>query len=344
MPSKEETIRDRLYNFYSKNHHFGKKFTVTHFLNEGVPRKTIYDICKRYDNGISSDRQAGSGRKPEIFKKRKIDELISAFDNKGGISTRKAAQKFKCSQSMIRHVLKKSSVQYRKRKVIPKRTELQMNLAKTKCGRLYLKFSKRQFILDDESYFTLNHSRISGNSGYYSSDVSATPSPVKFVTKQKFEAKVLVWIAIGPKGLSRPLIRKSGFSINAQTYLDECIRKRLIPYIHSNYAEGSYVFWPDQATAHYAKTVLEHLNTENIEFVQKTDNPANVPEVRCIEDFWAYLKQLVYKDGWGAKNIDQLINRIRYCLKKIDHSVVQKLAASTLKRIDSVRRFGVIEK
>ena len=73
--------------------------------------------------------------------------------------------------------------------------------------------------------------------------MSATPSLVKFVTKQKFEAKVLVWIAIGPKGLSRPLIRKSGFSINAQTYLDECIRKRLIPYIHSNYAEGSYVFW-----------------------------------------------------------------------------------------------------
>ena len=60
---------------------------------------------------------------------------------------------------------------------------------------------------------------------------------------------------------------------------------RLIPYIRSNYEEGKYVFWPNLAAAHYSKVVLEHLNAENINYVDKEDNPANVPELRSIENF-----------------------------------------------------------
>uniref|UniRef100_A0A915IFH8 Transposase n=1 Tax=Romanomermis culicivorax TaxID=13658 RepID=A0A915IFH8_ROMCU len=91
-----------------------------------------------------------------------------------------------------------------------------------------------------------------------------------------------------------------------------CIRRRLIPYIRQNHRQGDYIFWPDQASSHYAKIVLDHLQAENIEFVKKCDNPANVLEVPVIEDFWAYLKSLVYVKGWEAKNLDQLSNRIKH--------------------------------
>lgn len=52
-----------------------------------------------------------------------------------------------------------------------------------------------------------------GNDGFYNSDVSATPADVKFSPKKKFEEKVFT---VGPKGLSRALIRKFCFAINAQ--------------------------------------------------------------------------------------------------------------------------------
>lgn len=270
--------------------------------------------------------------------------LKNTFENNDKISFSTAAVKFKASPSLVRKTLKtKTTIKYRKKQTIPARTEGQIALAKTKCGRLMRKFSNRSFILDDESYFTLSHSKINGNGGFYSSDVSTSSANVKFATKKKFEGKVLVWIAMGPKGLSHALIRKSGFAINAQRYLDECIKRRLIPYICEHYAQGEYIFWPDQASSHYAKTVLAHLRAENIEFVEKEDNPANVPEIRPIEDFWGILKSAVYKKGWKAENTDQLIARIKYCLKKIDHSVVHQLALSTKTRIDHVRRHGVIE-
>jgi hypothetical protein len=114
--------------------------------------------------------------------------------------------------------------------------------------------------------------------------VSSTPAIVKFSTKKKFEKKVLMWIAIGPNGVSEPLIKDSNYAINTDTYLKECVQKRLIPYIQYNY-DNNYVFWPDKASSHYANQVVNHLREEGVNFVEKEDNPANVPEARCIEDF-----------------------------------------------------------
>ncbi len=74
----------------------------------------------------------------------------------------------------------------------------------------------------------------------------------------------------------------------------------------------------------------------------KEANPANVPEVRPIEDFWEILKVNVYKDGWQEKNLQQLESRIKACLKNIYVSLVQRLIGGTIRRIDRVRRNGVV--
>lgn len=337
-------MRNRVYKFYSEHTASGKLFTVLHFLAEGTPRRTTYNILQRYEKGLLPERSTGSGRKPKIMTPKALSRLEKVFQNNDRISIRTAAPKFHSSKSWVHEALvTKTSVRYRSKKKIPDRTDEQKAAARPKCRRLIEKFSDLSFILDDESYFTLGHSAINGNGGYYTFDVSSAPSDLKCVKKKKFESKVLVWIAIGPAGLSQPLIRKSGYAINAQRYLDECIKRRLIPYIRQNYTDDQYVFWPDQASSHYAKIVLDHLRAENINFVNKSDNPANVPEIRVIENFWAYLKSLVYAKGWKAKNVDQLITRIKYCLKRVDQSVVQKLALSTKGRIDAVRRHGLIE-
>lgn len=46
------------------------------------------------------------------------------------------------------------------------------------------------------------------------------------------------------------------------------------------------------------------------------NNLANVPVVCVIEDFWTILKSAVYEKAWKAKNTDQLISRIKYCIVK----------------------------
>ena len=72
------------------------------------------------------------------------------------------------------------------------------------------------------------------------------------------------------------------------------------------------VFWPDLASSHYSRKVQNYLKSKNIEFVPKERNPANVPELRPIEDFWSELERLVYDKNWQAENLDQLKNRIEF--------------------------------
>jgi hypothetical protein len=120
-------------------------------------------------------------------------------------------------------------------------------------------------------------------------------------------------------------------------------KKRLIPYIRANY-DDDYVFWPDKASSHYAKIVVKHLDQEGVNYVAKENNPSNVPEARSIEDFWSILKARVYANSWRVENTRQLTNRIKLCLRQMDRNLIQRLAADTKKRIDYIRRNGVIER
>ena len=71
-------------------------------------------------------------------------------------------------------------------------------------------------------------------------------------------------------------------------YLNECIKKkRLVPFIKEHHFNDQYLFWPDLASSHYAKTVVTYFKEQKINFVEKEDNPPNVPECRPIEDFWS---------------------------------------------------------
>lgn len=345
MSSNQESLRFRVYKFYTKHIDQGKSFTVHHFKDEGESNATIYRILNRYENGLAAKRKSGSGRKAKIFTKKNLKKLEAMFENKDQVSIRLAARKFNASKSLVHKMLAtKTKIRHRKKQSIPARNDGQIESAKTKCDQMRRKLTNRDFILDDESYFTFSCSNLTGLDGFYTSNLSSAPNEVRYAKKKKFEQKVLVWLAISPRGISQPFICNSGLAINADRYLNECIKRKLIPFIKSHYQDGRYVFWPDQASSHYAKTVLEHLRSENIDFVEKKVNPANVPEVRPIEDFWAILKRKVYAKGWEAKSHQQLKNRIRYCLRNIDASAVQRLAQKAKARIRKVAYYGVIEK
>ena len=77
--------------------------------------------------------------------------------------------------------------------------------------------------------------------------------------------------------------------------------------------------------------------------VDKVDNPANLPEVRPIEDFWSILKAKVYENNWEAKSLHQLEVRIKKCLKEVDQVTILKTFECVKKRLNDIRMFDIIE-
>ncbi|KAL4460788.1 hypothetical protein ABPG72_002909 [Tetrahymena utriculariae] len=443
---KHFELKKILTDFFKKNKNKGRRFIKRKFVELGAPKRSLNRRLKLLYEGKSLDRKKGSGLVPII------------------------QQKIQLKRSKSTLIIK-------------------MVLAKGNMQRKQDKYRNIDFILDDESYFTLTHSCQSGNDRFYSSDLNLTPPQMKFDFKMKFEPKLLVWIAISPRGISKPYYAQSGLAINSiniqrlvskrktATYdtglvfgqkinilarLGQCSlskfcyqfydRKQLYPwkkklevnqketlfykftlfirnkeksvcriilkYKSNMKPQSSTPIRQDNARPHISKQVLQYFDQNNIsllewasqspdinpiekvwsllkhkinknmqdfqnlqqlkdftqqtllndseiknlisksieslkskivlftsnfffqpyniKFLPKDENPANLPYVRPIEDFWAHLKLKVYDQNWEAKTTDDLRNRIKYCLKKIDLDFVQKLASSTHTKINHI--------
>ena len=70
--------------------------------------------------------------------------------------------------------------------------------------------------------------------------------------------------------------------------------------------------WPP----HYAKSCVTWMS-QNINFVAKDMNPANVHQAHPIENFCGDLAQR-YNNAWQAQNEAQLVKRIKKCLLDFD--------------------------
>ncbi len=218
-----------------------------------------------------------------------------------------------------------------------------MPIIKSCISQMCKNYRNTVFVIDDESYFTLDHSSIHGNNSFYTSNINNTPASVKYSKKEKFEKKILVLVAFSNKGLSNMYFVPSGLAINQFIYQKECIIKRLIPFLNEHHSDGNYVFWPDKASSHYSNLVIKTLSDEKVKFVPKDKNPTNIPEARPIENFWSILKGEVYKNNWKADNLDQLKLRIKYCLNKVDLVLIQRLCNGIYSRLDHIRRNGLPE-
>ena len=150
---------------------------MDHFFLEGVPKRTTYNVlkCKRVV------RKPGSGKKTAIMNKKGLKRL---FKNKDGISQNEAAKVFECSQQHICKLLKKLGIQCRKKQKSPAYTQSEILRFKANCRWMTRNYIEKNFILDDESYFSLSKTQMPGNDIYYTIDPKTADESVKFEFKK----------------------------------------------------------------------------------------------------------------------------------------------------------------
>ena len=203
---------------------------------------------------------------------------------------------------------------------------------------MHYKFRGKKFVIDDESYFTLKRTT---NKHFFSSDISITSEDVKYKKTRKFESKILLWVAISENSMSKPYLQNGGMAINQKIYQKQCLEKRLFKFIKEKHSDKKYIFWPDKASSHYANATIRLLKDNKVNFTPKYLNPTNVPQCRPIEDFFGYLKDIVYKDGWQAQDTRQLKRKIISSLKKVDPKIIQRSMLGVRKRLRKCYLHGV---
>jgi hypothetical protein len=106
---EREFFRKLLENFFVKNPHFKRCQVVDHFLQEGTPRRTVYNALNRGKNGqsILCDTHLGS---PSFWTSSMKVKLKRLLNHRKVVSQLKLNKKFYKNQTTIGRQIQKLAI------------------------------------------------------------------------------------------------------------------------------------------------------------------------------------------------------------------------------------------
>ena len=91
-----------------------KQITVNHFVQEKIPRQTIYSINRKYEESGYVGDKPRSGR-PEKLSHGQLTRLKRLVNKRTGISLRWLVPRFKVSYQIVSNHLKAMGIRYYKK-------------------------------------------------------------------------------------------------------------------------------------------------------------------------------------------------------------------------------------
>lgn len=335
MSTEREKLRKEILRVWSEN----KESSYSSIAKTVKSSKnTVRNVVKRFVDHQRVDDLPRSGRptgpRDKILEKR----LLTSLKKKPSLSERDLAKKCGTSNAMVQRMKQRNSFKTHKKGKKPKRSKKQFNTAVTRAKLLYKRLCSLDdicILMDDETYVKKDFTTLPGDSFYTVQDGYDLSDDEKCVSMEKFGAKILVWQAICSCGERTQSYFTTG-TINAKNYTEECLKKRIRPFIRKH--RGSILFWPDLASAHYAKDTLEWLGNENIPYVIKEENPPNCPELRPIERYWALVKQKLRKDARPSTNDADFKKKWHKFSNRVTKKTVQDLMVSVKRKVREFSR------
>lgn len=302
----------------------------------GFPRNTVWRVLKKYRETLSTDRKPQSKRRAGTVNRQLRNKVIKNIKANPNISDRDLAKKFRAARSTVQRIrLREGFKSYRACRQ-PNRDQKQNNVARIRARKLYdqvlTKFNGC-LLMDDETYVKADFKQLPGQKFYLATARGDVPAKFKFVFADKFARKYMIWQGICSCG-RKTKVFITDKTFNSELYRTECLQKRILPFIRSH--NEPVMFWPDLASCHYSKTVLQWYETNGIQFIPKELNPPNCPQLRPIERFWAIMKRKLKVNGSVVKSINELRTKWNKIAKTMDENNVRRL----MKRIPGkVRKF-----
>lgn len=289
-----------------------------------MPRSTVNSIIKRFNDSLTTARKKKESNFEGPYKPNLDSKIIQTIKANRSMSIRDIGKKHKTSKSMVERGKKRNGLKTYKKQKIPKVSEKQAGVIKTRARKLYdhLRAGNHHLILDDETYIKADFSTIAGAQYYNKFEGETLPQHQTTIGQEKYGSKFMIWQAICECGMRSQAYVVTG-TLDHKLYIKECLKKRLLPFIRKH--DVPTLFWPDLASCHYAKTTLEFMTVNNIAFVPKNMNPPNVPQCRPIERYWALVKNKLRMTGQTVTDEKQFLKMYNKESRKVKKDTVADL-------------------
>lgn len=326
MSSEQEKVREKIVHKYLENTNVSKR-SIAKAVSE--PVTTVCRVINNFLEGTTIKRKKGSGRPAGPIDLNLLNKIKRTYTRKPSSSERDIADSLNTSKSTVhrykRHLGLRSFIAQK----AAGRSESDDKVVRKRARKLYTDFLTTLdgcIIMDDETYVKNDFKQLPGKTFYVATAKHALEKKYRQVAMKKFAKKHLVWQAICSCGMKSKSYVATG-TINKENYMKECLEKRLLPFYnsHVNVTGKTPLFWPDLASAHYAKDTIKWYEENHVRYVPRDSNPPNCPELRPVEQYWGILKQKFRKSRKEAKSIDHFKVLWKKAADEVDEAAVRGL-------------------
>ncbi|KAG0716278.1 Transposable element Tcb1 transposase [Chionoecetes opilio] len=215
----------------------------------------------------------------------------------------------------------------------PRRKPILTTLQKKKIllfSKKYLAWEPEKWkkvLWSDEATFTVTGNR----GGKVRLRAGSDPDHPKYTEGTvKHPDSVMVWGAFGYHGTGELVVLPKNLTVNKERYLE-----LLADHLEDCFiACQSEIFQQDGAPAHTAKLVSSWFEWVGVDYIR--DWPGNSPDLSPIENIWALMKRRLR--GRDTSTVPKLVAQLQDIWANLDPSLLQNLALSVPKRLQSCRK------
>jgi inhibitor of nuclear factor kappa-B kinase subunit alpha len=259
--------------------------------NDGVTRNMVYRTIKRFLDTGSNDDRPKMGRQRTVRTPAIVKVIRERIRRNCGRSARKTARELEINRETVRKIFKDDLKlkPFKKRKVHgvseatkKKRIERSKHILAWHAGD--------EMIFSDEKMFVLEQSHNSQNDRAWSVSIQDIPEDKQHVPRFQNAASIMVWGAISPRGKLPLIFIEKGVKINANYYLEEVLKKNVMPNAKSLFGDDYYCFQQDGAPSHTANITQAWCKTNLTDFLAKDEWPPSSPDCNPLDYFvWSYM-------------------------------------------------------
>lgn len=261
----------------------------------GIPLSTIQYSLRRFrQTGQTKDRPR-SGRPKTASSPNMVKRIREKIRYDAKRSMRKMAKELNIGVSSVRRIVKKGlgllPIKFQKTHALTdkmKATRLQ------RCKELRKRFSAadtQDIVFTDEKLFNIEQTFNRQNDRILASSVQDANQNGRNVSRSGHPQQVMVFAGITGTGKTDLIFVDPGVKINAQVYLDDILKKHVLPWTQKHFKGKRFTFQQDSAPAHKAKVVQDWCKNSFPDFITTAEWPPYSPDLNPMDfSVWSVLE------------------------------------------------------
>lgn len=302
----------------------------------GFSRRTIENTVRRFrETGTTKDRPR-SGRPATATTPIITRSIRDKIRHNPKRSLRKVAKELNISEKTVRNYVKKRlGLQPIKLQKSHALTDDSKQKRLQRCRELLKRFKPvdtLDILFTDEKLFTVEQSFNHQNDRIWSKSVKDANNNGRYVSRKGHPASVMVWAGVTATGKTPLVFVDQGVKVNSQNYLNDILKKHVLPWSQTHFAGRNWTFQQDSAPAHKAKVVQAWCKNNFPSMITSAEWPPYSPDLNPLDySVWSVLESKAC--ATPHKNLDSLKRALQKAWEDLDVTYLSTTVGDFHKRL-----------